>query len=102
MHIVHVSVLIKLKTFLEDIKLVKLAHVSAIDGSYERERQVLEISHGRFHFFTFLHNCNLKEGESIKELCTGFHWTGNPSDKTGAVLQQNRATCWKKLSHKLR
>ena len=52
-HIVHVSVLIELKTFLEDIKLVKLAHVSAIDGSYERERQVLEIPHGRFHFFTF-------------------------------------------------
>ena len=55
-----------------------------------------------FTFSLFLHNCNLKGGESIKELCTGFHRTGNPSDKTGPVLQQNRATCWKKLSHKLR
>ena len=61
MHIVHVSVLIELKNILEDIKIVKLAHVSAIDGSYERERQVLEIPHGLLYLF--LHNCILKGGE---------------------------------------
>ena len=96
LHIVHVSVLVELKTFLEDIK---LTHLPAAEGLYERERQVLEILHGSFHFF--LHNCNLKGGESIKELCAGFHWIGNPFSQNRTCFSTKQSNLLEKIESQI-